>query len=274
MKENADIRTWFRLTRMPFSQQLKPSELYMRQSMLDMASKVRFAIDSGLCFMVIGDVGSGKSSTLDYMAGGLDSKRYEPVRIIAGAWGFTELLRQVMSSLNIVTRTSQQATMLRQISEAYVSIRESGKTPVLFIDEAGLLSSEVFQQLHLLCNQSMTSSGRQTPIVMCGQDILFEKAASPFSKPLMSRVMDGHRLSGMSIPETSEYIGHHICTLAGGRRDIFDDNALIAVHQSSAGIPRQINEICLKAMSIAMQHEQTQITPDMVRKATSKWWEA
>ena len=45
------------------------------------------------------------------------------------------------------------------------------------------------------------------PIVMCGQDILFEKAASPFSKPLMSRVMDGHRLSGMSIPETSEYIG-------------------------------------------------------------------
>lgn len=30
MKENADIRTWFRLTRMPFSQQLKPSELYMR----------------------------------------------------------------------------------------------------------------------------------------------------------------------------------------------------------------------------------------------------
>lgn len=274
MKNDSDVRTWFRLTRMPFSAVPKASELYLRQSMTELADKVRFAIDSGMCCMIIGDVGSGKSSSLDYAASKLDRKRYEPIRIIAGAWAFTELLRQCMASLNIVTRTSQQATMLRQISEAYASIRESGKTPVLFIDEASLLLPEVFQQLHLLSYQNMSTQGKSTPIVMCGQEILFEKMASPFSKPMMSRIVDGCNLSGMSIQETGEYIRHHLCTLAGGKGDMFTENALIAVHQASGGLPRQINSVCLRAMQIAMKAGADQVDHETVRKATRKWWEA
>lgn len=270
---NNDLRTWFRLARMPFGVNVPPDDMYLRQSMIDVSEKIRFAIDSELFFMLIGDVGSGKTSTLSYAVSKLNGKRYEPVRVIAGAWSFTELLRQCMASLGIFTRTSQQATMLRQISEAYSSIRESGKTPVMFIDEASLLLPEVFQQIHLLGNQAMSTSGKTTPLVLCGQEALFEKANNAFCRPFMSRVIDGYQLRGLSMQESNDYIDHQLYDLCKGPEDIFDENAKKAVFQATGGIPRRINEMCLKAMKLAMDGEHRQVTPELVRLAARNWWE-
>lgn len=270
---NDDLRIWFRLTGMPFAVNVSPCDLYLRDCMTEVSDKIRFAIDSGLFFMLIGDVGSGKTSTLSYAISKLNGKRYEPVRVIAGAWSFTELLRQCMASLGIFTRTSQQSTMLKQISEAYASIREAGKTPVMFIDEASLLLPEVFQQIHLLSNQAMTSAGKTTPLVLCGQEALFEKANNVFCKPFMSRILDGYQLRGLSMQECKDYINHQIYDICKGPQDLFDDNAKIAVFQATGGIPRRINEMCLKAMKIAMDGERRQVSPEQVRLAARNWWE-
>ena len=270
---NKDLRTWFRLVRMPFGVNVTPDDLYLRDSMIEVSDKIRFAIDSELFFMLIGDVGAGKTATLSYSIAKLNGKRYEPIRVIAGTWSFTELLRQCMASLGIFTRTSQQATMLKQISEAYSSIRESGKTPVLFIDEASLLLPEVFQQIHLLSNQTMTTSGKITPLVLCGQEALFEKANNAFCKPFMSRVIDGYQLRGMSMQECNDYINHQLYDLCRGPEDLFEENAKKAVFQATGGIPRKINEMCLKSMKIAMDGEHHQVTAEHVRLASHNWWE-
>lgn len=272
MERNEDLRTWFSLSRLPFQSNLKPEELYMRKSFEEISSKLKFAIDSSFYYMIIGDVGAGKSCSMDYAISKLDNKCYEPIKVIAGQWTFTELLRQIMRALNSFTRTGQQSTMLKAIGDAYSSCRESGKLPVLFIDEASLLNAEVFQQLHLLSMLNCSSNDKPVPMVLCGQELLFDKASGPLCKSFLSRIMHGSKLTGFSMTESKEYMIHQIKTLCKCSNEIFEDNAYIAVHQASAGIPRIINTICLKAMHIAMERKETFVSSDMVRLASENWW--
>ena len=269
---NADIRGAFGLTSYPFRTNLRTRELYVRKCMRDINDKISFAAQSGMYFVVIGEVGAGKSTAVEYALSLLPEKSYNVIRLIGSSCSFVELMRQTMTEMGIITRTSQQSTMLRYISEGYAAMIESGKSPVLAIDEAHLFNSDVFTQMHII-SQTKKIGGRTVPVILCGQESLFDKLQSPFVKPLMSRVIDGYLLSGMSQAECGEYINHHICTIAGGKNDVFDETAVIAVSQASGGIPRKINNICLKAMGIAMEAGRSTVCADDVRRASRKWWD-
>ena len=266
-----DLRNYFGLKAIPFSSDLKPNQLFLRPCMEEISSKMAFAIQNGMYFTLIGEVGAGKSTAIRYSLSKLSAKAYAPIPMIGGAWSFTELLRQCMQSIGISTRTSQQSRMLKEIKDCFASIRESGRTPLLVIDECQLFNNDVFSQLHILSQGDL--SGRSIPVVLCGQELLFEKLSSPMNKPLYSRVLDGYNLSGLSMEECSRYIKHLVCNIAGGKDDLFEEQAMIAIYQASAGIPRNVNEICLKAMAATMAANQGTVTLDMVRIALKKWWE-
>ena len=145
-----DMRIWFGFRRLPFSQEVKADEMFLRPCMEEVCDRVAFAAQQGLMFAVIGDVGAGKSTALRYTFSRLPKKQYSVLQMTGGSWSFTELLRSCSNSMNVYTRTSQQTMMLKQIADGYASIRESGATPLLFIDEAHLFQQDVFRQLHLL----------------------------------------------------------------------------------------------------------------------------
>lgn len=223
-------------------------------------------------FAIIGDVGAGKSTALRYALSQLPDKQFAVLPVIGGNWSFVELLRQCMAGLGVFTRTTQQSTMLRSIHESFGAIRENGRIPVVCIDEASLFQQNAYNQLHLLSQQSLTD-GYVVPVVMCGQESLFEHLRNPFCRPLMNRILDGFNLRGMSQDETSRYIVHHVSTISGGSGDLFDEKAMIAVHQGAAGIPRRINELCLLAMNDAMLRQQRTVSMENVRTASRAWWE-
>jgi general secretion pathway protein A len=272
MDRQTDLRVWFGLKRQPFAPIPKPEDLFLRPCMEKIREDIEFAVGNSLFYTVIGDVGAGKSTVMRYSLASLPEKRYTVLPLIGGNWSFVELLRQCMACMGIFTRTTQQSTMLRSIYEGYAAIRDDGKTPVIFIDEANLFQQDVFNQLHLLSQQELRD-GRVTPIVMCGQDSLFDRLRSPFSKPLLSRILNGHNLCGMEQDETSHYVAHHIQNLAGGGDDIFGETSLIAIHQSAGGIPRRINELCLLSMRAAMEAGQHSVSAENVRQANKAWWE-
>jgi general secretion pathway protein A len=272
MSGNDDIRTWFGFRKQPFSSDLKPDQLFLRPCLDEIADRIRFAVQNGMYFAVIGEVGAGKSTAMRYALNRLSPKQYQVLSVVGGNWTFVELLRQCMAEVGIFTRTNQQSGMLRSIYAAYDSMRESGKQPVIFIDEAHLFQQEVYNLIHLLSQQGL-AGGRTIPIVMCGQEMLFEKLTSPLCKPLQSRILDGFNLHGMTQEETSQYIHHHLVNLGGGKDGMFESSALVAIHQTSAGIPRRINEICLLSLREAMVHEQRSVTIDSVRMSTRNWWE-
>ena len=269
---NNDIRTWFRLEKAPFTDQIKTSDLFLRESLENMYNEINFAIKNGCYYTVIGDVGSGKSTALRYAQSKLNSKEYQIINLTGGSWSFSEFLRQTMAAIGIPVRTGQQTTMLRMIYDGYKSIKESGKTPVLFIDEAHLYNPDVFHQIHLL-SQPDKKTGQIVPIVLCGQSSLIDRLLEPFNKPLQSRILNGINIPNLSIEECGRYIEHHISVIAKGPSDLFDEGAKNLIMQSSGGLPRLINKFCLLAMNNAMSKKENTISSDNVRAINTKWWE-
>lgn len=267
---SVDMRIWYGFKRIPFSQEVKAEEIFLRPCMEEIYQKVEFSAQQEFIFAVIGDVGAGKSTALRYTFSRLPKKQYHVLQMTGGAWSFTELLRSCSNSMNVYTRTSQQTMMLKQIADGYASIRESGATPLLFIDEAHLFQPDVFRQLHLLAQPSPTC--RTVPVVMCGQGSLIDKLSDPFCKPLMSRILDGYNIHAMGVEEYRNYMKHQV-EVIGGASDIFDEAALTVIHQSTAGLPRRVNETALLALKEAMDRGAHTVTADMVRLVSKKWWE-
>jgi len=272
MSGNHDIKTYYGFQRQPFANYMPTNQLYQLNSMVEIAERSLFAISSAMVFVIIGEIGSGKSTALRYAISKLSQKHYHPLHIIGGAWSFVELLRQCMIASGIFTRTNQQTTLLKQIYEMFSQIRSDGREPVLFIDESDLFQQNVFSQLHLLSQQN-PNDNRILPIVMCGQETLFDKLRNPYARPLFNRVMDGYNLRSMNQSECIGYITHHLSTVAGGHDELFSESALIGVTQASGGIPRNINTICLLALKHGMDHQLKVISPDVIRLVTKQWWQ-
>lgn len=267
-----DVRNYYGFKQLPFSSDLKKEQLYKLQSMLDISDKIQFAVQNSMYFAIIGEVGAGKSTALRYASEQLPAKHFQSLYIVGVSCSFVELLRQCMASVGVYVRTNQQSSMLRTMYEAFAHIRDEGKSPVIFLDECHLYNSDVFTQLHLISQQSL-EGGKIVPIVMCGQESLFDKLRSPFARPLHSRILDGYNVKSLSQDECFGYITHHLETIGGSRKDIFDPQALIAISQVSAGIPRRINATCLLALQHAMELELPSISADVIRQVSKNWWE-
>jgi type II secretory pathway predicted ATPase ExeA len=269
---NTDIRTFYGFRQMPFSPELKPEQMYLLSSMVEISDKIQFAIQNGMYFVIIGDVGAGKSTSLRYALHQLPAKSYQVIDLVGGQWSFIEMLRQFMSALGIMTRSNQPSMMLSQIHEALDLVYAEGKRPVLFVDECHLFAPDLYAQLHLISQRNL-SRANVIPIVMCGQEGLFEKLRNPHARPLMSRVLDGYNLHSLTQDECFGYIDHHLKVIGGRTTPIFDKPALIAVSQVSAGIPRNINSVCLLALQHGMEKGVQEVSADVIRKVTRNWWE-
>lgn len=271
MSGNHDIKTYYGFHKQPFASHMPVDEFYKVTSMVEISERCIFAISHAMIFAIIGEIGSGKSTALRYTISQMSRKQFQVIHICGGSWSFTEMLRQCMQAVGISARTNQQTTMLRQLFEAFSQIRADGRSPVLFIDECDLFKPNVYAQLHLLCQQNPDDS-RILPIVMCGQDTLFDKLRNPYARPLMNRVINGYNLRSLSQQECIGYIKHHIISVAGGLEDLFSQQALIAVTQASGGIPRNINNICLLALKHGMDTKLKVISPEVIRTVTKEWW--
>lgn len=270
--KSTDLRIWYGLTKQPFSDDIKAKDLFLRPCLDDLSNRVQFTIKSGFYFTIVGDVGAGKSSALRYVASQIPQKQVQIISITGGSWSFTELLRQIINAMGGSSRTGHQSTLFKLIDDGYTSIRESGKTPVIFIDECHLYNQDVFSQIHLL-SQPAGSNGKIVPVIMCGQTVLLDRILGQYNKPLASRVMDGMILKGMSREETIGYIKHLLCNISGGSDDIMDEGVMNIIFQASGGIPRNINNLCLLSMRCAQNKGKKSVSIEDVRNVNRKWWE-
>ncbi len=139
---------------------------------------------------------------------------------------------------------------------------------VLVVDEASLLRLEVFAELHTLCQFEMDSKP-YLPLVLAGQSNLIDKLAYPGSLPLASRVVAKSHFVGADRDQLQGYLQHHL-SIAGIKNMLFDDTAVTAIHQGSAGIYRKANHLARGALIAAAMNQQRTVNAEHVRLAASE----
>jgi len=143
--------------------------------------------------------------------------------------------------------------------------RQDNKVLLLVIDEAHSLTPRLLEELRLLGNLD-GASPRVLNIFLVGQPkvlLLMKKAGA---RGLMQRLHRHYLLKPLSAADTAQYVRHRL-QVAGGTKEIFNDEALGEVHRLTGGNPRLINALCDEAMILAYGQDKQRVDAAMVREA-------
>lgn len=262
------IRHHFGLKGDPFPQNVPVKDLFPLPALAPLEKRVFFAIEQKAISVITGDVGSGKSTSLRYIASKCHSSEYELISIVGGNFSTMELYRQILLNLGIDYMSYQIAPMISKIREILLEFASRKVIPLLIIDEAHLLKRSVFTQLHTLAQFEFDSKPIM-PIILCGQDILLDHLMAITVRPLASRILGRNHLESIKKEVMADYLNHHI-NLAGSSRKLFSEEAIFAIHQGSGGLLRKANSLAKMALMACVLEEAQTVASDHVRMATTE----
>lgn len=243
-----DYLEYYGLKEHPFSNIVDGRFYYNTPQLADAMLKLRHAIDNrrGLA-VVIGDIGTGKTTLARRLLEELDEDNYEAALlvIIHSSVSSEWLLKKFAMQLGLDDIKEDKVELLGQIYGRLQEINELGKTAVVMMDEVQMLKSrEIMEEFRGLLNMEMTN-GKMINLVFFGLNDLDEVLG--LDEPLRQRVAVKINLKALNREGTLDYIMHRL-RIAGCGREIFEDGSVGKVYEYSRGIPRLINVICDNAL--------------------------
>jgi hypothetical protein len=121
---------------------------------------------------------------------------------------------------------------------------------IVVIDVAQNLAPSVLETVRLLSDFE-TPRAKLLQIILSGQLELAEKLASPSLRQLHQRLASISGLNPLSEKETGEFIAHRLRVAGYQGSGIFSVGAVSRIAELSEGIPRNINNLCFHALSLA-----------------------
>lgn len=264
----SDMRHYFGFKKDPFPQDVAVKDLYPLPGLKPLEKRVVFALQQKAVSLITGDVGSGKSTALRYIASQCHPSQYQRISIVGGAYSTIELYRQILMEFGTRYYSYQVTIMTQIIREAILEIASRNVVPLLMIDEAHLLKREVFTHLHTLA-QFEYDSRPLMPMILCGQDLLLDHLMHTAARPLASRVLGRSHLEALKKEVMGEYLAHHL-QLAGSTKPLFSEEAVFAIHQNSGGLLRKANSLAKAALLAAAMDETHTVAPEHVRIASTE----
>lgn len=263
-----EIRHYFGFKKDPFPQDVAVKDLYPLPGLGPLEKRVLFALNQRAISVITGDVGSGKSTALRYIASKCHPSEYQLITIVGGAYSTIELYRQILMEFGTRYYSYQVTIMTQIIREGILEIASRNVVPLLMIDEAHLLKREVFVHLHTLA-QFEYDSRPVLPVILCGQDFLLDHLMASAARPLASRILGRSHLEALKKEVMGEYLAHHV-KLAGSSKTLFSDEAVFAIHQNSGGLLRKANSLAKAALLAASMDESQTVAPEHVRVASTE----
>ena len=225
-----------------------------------------FGIESGVGFMtLIASPGMGKTTILFEALARL-RERARTVFLFQTIQNPIDLVRALLIDLGEKDPQGSLVDLETRLNEILVRESEMGKCLVVVIDEAQNLSYPVLEAVRMLSNFE-TASRKFVQIVLCGQPQLADRLAEPQLLQLRQRISIFARLEPLKPFETAQYIEHRL-KVAGylGSKLLFTKEAVDLIARHSGGIPRNINNLCFNALSIALALKKSVIGAETVRE--------
>ena len=266
---DASYRTFFGFKKEPFASDLALNDILKTSELIEIKERFDYAIRIGAMALVTGDIGSGKSTALRYATGQLHPAEYTTFYITASCGSILEMYRQLSTELGFDMAGTSRVVMTRLIKREIKDLVLGKKMKVvLIIDEASLIRLDVFSELHTI-TQFDHDSKPYLPIILAGQSHLIDKLTYPTSQPLASRIVARSHLEGVNREDMEQYLKHHL-SIAGVKKNVFDQSAITAIHQGSGGLFRKANHLARGALIAASKKQSVAVNPEHVRLASTE----
>lgn len=264
----ANLRSHYGFGRMPFGRDLAPGMLHRHHAHNEAVARISFCVAERLIGVVMGEVGAGKTVAVRTVMAGLDASRHTAIYLadpMIGVRGIHETIIETTGG----SPSSYSSRLVAQARAALVAERdERGRTPVLIIDEAHLLSYEQLETIRMLSNQSMDQDS-PLAILLVGQPSLRRQTRLAILAALEQRIGIRYTMPPMTGEETASYINHHI-KIAGRSDVLFSDDAINLIHTTARGYPRGVNNLALQALVAAYAARQAIVDEKATRAALAE----
>ncbi|WP_371648191.1 MULTISPECIES: ExeA family protein [unclassified Streptomyces] len=195
------LQAHYGFSRMPFGRDLAPGMLHRHASHNEAVARITWCISERSIGVVTGEVGAGKTVSVRTVLHGIDPSKHTVIYLpnpMIGVRGIHEA---------IVTAFGQQPSHLGSRLTAQTGLalaaerEERGRTPVLVLDEAHLLSYEQLEAIRMLTNTAMDQDSPLSCLLV-GQPTLRRTMKLAVLAALEQRTALRYTMPGMTASET------------------------------------------------------------------------
>jgi general secretion pathway protein A len=231
----------------PFDLTPDPRFLLMTAKHREALSTLQYAISGhkGVA-LVVGEAGTGKTTlihaALETRSDGL------PLLLSNPALTRAEFLEFLAEGFNLPPEAAASKTRcLSALTRVLKERQAAGSMAALIIDEAQCLPDELLEEVRLLANIE-TPQEKLLSIILVGQPEIAERLNRPTQRQIKQRVGLRSTLTALDQAETAAYIATRVQVAGGTCDSLFTADAIAAIYEYAAGIPRTISVICDNAL--------------------------
>jgi len=247
----------------PFSRAIPTDKLYRGNDSEELIDRLKWAAKRQLFAVLVGDSGTGKTTTLRRLHDELLNSQYRVLYLSDSKMTPFTFYKGILKQLG-VEATYYRSEAKRQLhKEIEIMKGVHGLSPVVIVDEAHLLGRDMLEEVRFLLNYRMDSESPMS-LILAAQTELREKLKLQSYAAIRQRIDVQCGVGHMDRHQTAEYIRTHL-DFAGCQKDIFSDAAIDDIFQFSSGIPRLINNACTSSLLYGAQNRKTIIDDRMVK---------
>ena len=261
--QRAGYETFFGLNESPFNLVPDPRFLFASSTHSAALAQVAYALERRDPLVVItGDIGTGKTLLCRTVLQRLPFKTFLSV-INDPLLEADDLIKELLRDFGVIAkdparfRGATRHELVQTLHAFLSSLAPIQAHAVVMIDEAQHLRPDVLEQIRLLSNID-DSRGTILQIILVGQMDLEPLLSRPELRQLQQRVSRRFALEPLNKEEVQRYVEHRLELARQGEPApaqtsgvIFKPDAIEAVAEISAGVPRVINLLCDRSLELA-----------------------
>jgi general secretion pathway protein A len=257
-------KEFFGLRANPFNVNPDPRYLFLTRHTEEALACLTYGIQSRKGFVLLtGEVGTGKTTLINKLLEWLRLQQVATAFIFNSRLNVPQFLDYMMADFGIPCDSKSKSQILQRLYNWLLDRYRAGETAVLIVDEAQNLTDEVLEEIRMLTNLE-TFTEKLLQIVLVGQPELETKLKQPQLRQLRQRLTLRAKTHPLTIEETRAYVQQRLRIAGSDGRQIFDGEALSAVHKYSSGIPRVVNLLCEHCLVSAFVDQKTTINEGIV----------
>jgi type II secretory pathway predicted ATPase ExeA len=240
----------------PFNVNPDPRYLFLTRHTEEALACLTYGIQSRKGFVLLtGEVGTGKTTLINKLLEWLRVQQMATAFVFNSRLNVPQFMDYMMTDFGIPCDSESKSQILLRLYNWLLERYRAGETAVLIVDEAQNLSEELLEEIRMLTNLE-TFTEKLLQIVLVGQPELEEKLRQPQLRQLRQRLTLRAKTHALSLEETGAYIQQRLRIAGSDGQEIFDPEAVAAIHRYATGIPRVINLICEHCLVSAFVDQQ------------------
>ena len=228
----------------PFNVNPDPRYLFLTRHTEEALACLTYGVQARKGFVLLtGEVGTGKTTLINKLLEWLRLQQVATAFVFNPRLNTPQFLDYMMADFGIPCDSKLKSQVLLRLYNWLLDRYRAGETAVLIIDEAQNLSDEVLEEVRMLTNLE-TFTEKLLQIILVGQPELEQKLRQPNMRQLRQRLTLRAKTHPLTLDETKAYVQQRLRIAGSNGQQIFEPEALRAIHRCASGIPRVINLLC------------------------------